>query len=65
MNKQNIQRALGEEKKFLTITEIARIMDLDRGTVRQLLKGLQYIPVGKKKLFLTADVAEVLYRRQI
>jgi len=64
MNKQNIEKVFGDKAKFLSITEIAEIMNLDRGTVRQILHGVSFIPVGKKKLYLTTDVAEVLYRRK-
>lgn len=65
MNKQNIERAIGQGKQFLSITEIADRIGIDRGTVRAILKGVPYQPFGKKKLYAVADVAEVLYRRQI
>lgn len=65
MNKQDLTRAFGRHGEFLTITEIAGIMNIDRGTVRAILKGVPYQPFGKKKLYAVADVAEVLYRRQV
>lgn len=65
MNRQNIERAIGKHGEFLCINEIAEIMNIDRGTVRQILRGVPYIPIGKKKLYAVADVAEVLYRRVI
>lgn len=65
MNKQDLTRTFGRHKEFLCINEIAEIIGIDRGTVRQILNGVPYIPVGKKKLYAVADVAEVLYRRQI
>lgn len=65
MNKQNLERAIGKHGEFLCINDIAEIMSIDRGTVRQILKGVPYIPIGKKKLYAVADVAEVLYRRQV
>lgn len=65
MNKQNIERAIGQGKQFLTITEIAGIMNIDRGTVRAILKGVPYQPIGRRKLYAVSDVAEVLYRRQV
>lgn len=64
MDKQNITRTFRKHGEFLCINEISDIMNLDRGTVRQILNGVPYIPVGKKKLYAVADVAEVLYRRQ-
>ena len=65
MNKQSIERAFGKHGEFLSVTEIAEIMKIDRGTVRGILQGVPYIPIGKKKLYAITDVAEVLYRRQI
>lgn len=65
MNKQDLTRTFGKHGEFLCINEIAEIMNIDRGTVRQLLSGVSYIPLGKKKLYHIKDVAEVLYRRQI
>ncbi len=65
MNKQDLARTFGKHGEFLCISEIAEIMNIDRGTVRQLLSGVSYIPLGKKKLYHIKDVAEVLYRRQI
>lgn len=65
MNKQGIERAIGQGKQFLSVTEIANIIGIDRGTARQILQGVPYQPFGKKKLYAVADVAEVLYRRQI
>lgn len=65
MNKQGIERAIGQGKAFLSVTEIANIIGIDRGTARQILQGVPYQPFGKKKLYAVADVAEVLYRRQL
>ena len=65
MNKQGIERAIGQGKQFLSVTEIADRIGIDRGTARAILKGVPYQPFGKKKLYAVADVAEVLYRRQI
>lgn len=65
MNKQNIERAIGQGKQFLSVTEIADRIGIDRGTARAILKGVPYQPFGKKKLYAVADVAEVLYRRQL
>ena len=65
MSKQTIERAFGRHGEFLCISQIAEIMNIDRGTARQILRGVPYIPVGKKKLYTVGDVAEVLYRRQL
>lgn len=65
MNKQNIERAIGQGKQFLSITEIADRIGIDRGTARAILKGVPYQPIGRRKLYAVSDVAEVLYRRQI
>lgn len=65
MNKQDLQRTFGKHGEFLSVTQIAGIIGIDRGTVRAILKGVPYQPFGKKKLYAVADVAEVLYRRQL
>lgn len=65
MNKQDLTRTFGKHGEFLCINEIAEIMNIDRGTVRQLLRGVPYIPIGKKKMYSVGDIAEVLYRRRI
>lgn len=65
MNKQSIERALGENGKFLCVNQVAEILGVDRGTVRQILRGVPYQPFGKKKMYFIGDLAEVLYRRQI
>lgn len=65
MNKQDLTRAFGKHGEFLSVTEIANIIGIDRGTTRQILQGVPYIPIGRKKLYAITDVAEVLYRRQI
>lgn len=65
MNKQGIERAIGQGKQFLSVTEIADRIGIDRGTARQILQGVPYQPFGKKKLYAVVDVAEVLYRRQL
>jgi len=65
MNKQDLTRAFGRHGEFLTITEIAGIMNIDRGTVRGLLNGVSYIPLGRKKLYHISDIAEVIWSRRI
>lgn len=65
MNKQDLTRSFGRHGEFLCINEIAEIMNVDRGTVRQLLSGVSYIPLGKKKLYHIADVAERIWERRI
>ena len=63
MNKQDLTRAFGKHGEFLTITEIAGIMNIDRGTVRGLLNGVSYIPLGRKKLYHASDVATAIAER--
>ena len=64
MNKQDLTRSIGRNGEFLCINDIAEIMNIDRGTVRQLLNGVPYIPLGKKKLYHIADVAERIWERR-
>ena len=65
MNKQDLTRTFGRHGDFLTITQIAEIMNLDRGTVRGLLDGVPFTPVGRKKLYHVADVAERIWERRV
>lgn len=65
MNKQDLTRAFGRYGEFLSITDIAEIMKIDRGTVRGLMDGVPYVPIGRKKLYHIADIAEVIWSRRI
>lgn len=65
MNKQDLTRAFGKHGEFLSITDIAEIMKIDRGTVRGLMDGIPYVPIGRKKLYHIADIAEVIWSRRI
>lgn len=65
MDKQNIKRTFSKHGDFMTVTQIAEAMNLDRGTVRGLLNGVAYIPVGRKKLYHVADVTECLWARRV
>lgn len=56
---------LEKHGEYLCINDVARILGADRGTIRLWLKDVPYLPLGKKKLYAIADLAEVLYRRQI
>lgn len=63
MNRQDIEKTLGRQGDLLTITQIADAMNLDRGTVRRMLFGINYLPCGRKKLFHIKDVSERLIER--
>lgn len=62
MNKQELRRSLDryEKSDFLSMYQIADVLNLDRGTVRRMMHGVSFIPVGRKKLFYKADIAERL-----
>ena len=61
MTKQEVKASLAKHgKEFLSLGEIAEILGIDRGTARQWLNGVSYLPCGRKKLFYAGDVAERL-----
>ena len=55
MDRQTLKRTLESHGSFLTVTQIADILGIDRGTARGLLSGLEYVPLGRKKLYLATD----------
>ena len=64
MNKQQVKRSLEQKGEFLSLTDIAEVIGIDRGTARAWMYGVPYLPVGRKKLFHTADVAERIMEKQ-
>lgn len=58
MNKQEMIRSMKSQYgDFLSMNEVASYLRIDRGTARQLLYGVPYLPMGRKKLFSASDVA--------
>ena len=65
MTKQDVTRALQKYGNFLSVTDTANALGVKRDTARTLfLDGLDYITVGRKKLYLASDVAEAICRRR-
>lgn len=61
MNKQEMRASLAKHgKDFLGLYEIAEILGIDRGTARQWMRGVSYLPCGRKKLYHINDVSERL-----
>ena len=60
MNKQDVRRSFERHGNFLSVTQVAECMGVDRGTARQMLVGLSYIPCGRKKLYHINDISERL-----
>lgn len=46
------------------VGEVAEYLRIDRGTARNLLVGLPFLPVGRKKLFSVVDVATRIKERE-
>lgn len=65
MDKQTLKRQLQQTagKEFLNVTEVARAIGIGRATARELLRGLDYVSMGKNKLYFIPDVAERLIER--
>ena len=64
MDRQTIKRTFEKHGEFLTVTQVAEVLGIDRGTARGLLYGLEYLPVGRKKLYFSGDVASRLMERK-
>lgn len=64
MDKQQIIRSIVTQYgEFLTLTEVASFLRIDRGTARQLMNGMPYLPLGRKKLYNATDVAQRIRER--
>lgn len=66
MDKQTLKRQLQQTagKEFVNVTEIAKIVGVGRNTAREMLRGVDYVAVGKSKLYFVPDVAEVLMEKR-
>lgn len=65
MDKQQIVRNMTSRYgDFVTVNETAQYLRVDRGTARGLLNGLPYLPIGRKKLFNVADVAQRIKEKE-
>lgn len=54
------------DRPLVCVSEIAQRIGIDRGTARELIAGLEFIPIGKKKLYSAEDVtARLMERRKI
>lgn len=61
MTKSELRRSLEKSgKDFLGLYEIAEVIGVNRGTVRQWMHGVSFIPVGRKKLYHINDITERL-----
>lgn len=64
MDKQQIIRSIvSEYGEFVSLTEVASFLRIDRGTARQLMNGVPYLGLGRKKLFNASDVAQRIKER--
>lgn len=60
MTKHELRRSFERHGDFLNVSQVAECMGIDRGTARQMLAGLSYIPCGRKKLYHVDDISERL-----
>ena len=63
MTKQQIRKSLERYGDFLNINQVSEFIGVHRGTARQMLCGLDYIPNGKEKLYYKDDIADAIYRK--
>ena len=60
MNKQELTKTFSKYGDFVSVNDVADCMRIDRGTARQFLFGLDFIPCGRKKLYHISDIAQRL-----
>lgn len=67
MTKQDVLRSLREHSgsDFLSVSETAKALGLKRDTVRtKILNGLDYVNMGRKKMYLASDIAQAVIDRK-
>ena len=57
MERQAIRRTLEKYGDFLNVSQVAECLGIERKTARtKYLRGLEYIPNGKEKLYHKEDI---------
>lgn len=67
MDKQTLVRDMKKEVgNFPTTSDLARYMGKSRVSIRELVKGLEYLPDGRAKKYFVGDVADrILQQRAV
>ena len=65
MTKQDVLRVLKQHGDFLSVSDTAKALGIKRDTVRtQILNDLEYIKLGRKKMYLASDIAQAVIERK-
>lgn len=64
MTTKELERKLSTDGMFLSITELSAKLNTSRDSARELLKGLEYVEVGRSKRFFAGDVAKRIMERR-
>ena len=65
MTKQDVLRVLKQHGDFLSVSDTAKALGIKRDTVRtQILNDLEYIKLGRKKMYLASDIAQAVRERK-
>lgn len=65
MTKQDVLRVLKQHGDFLSVSDTAKALGIKRDTVRtQILNDLEYIKLGRKKMYLASDIAQAVMERK-
>lgn len=51
-------REVATNKAAICVNEIAELLGIDRDTASGLVKGLSYLPIGRKRMYLITDVTK-------
>lgn len=63
--KKHLSRDLnGNERVLLNINEAARLLSMSVNTLKPMLVGFDYLPVGREKRYFVDDIAEAVVSRK-
>lgn len=69
MNKTVLQKQLsrsidGQERVLMGLNEAARLLNMSVNTLKPMLVGVDYLPVGREKRYFVGDIAEAIASRK-
>lgn len=69
MNRTDLRKHLsrdinGNERVLINQREAAKLLGMSVNTLKPMLKGVDYLPVGKEKRYFVGDIADVIISRK-
>nr|DAH15658.1 MAG TPA: putative excisionase [Caudoviricetes sp.] len=63
--KKQLSRDLeGNERLLLNIKDAAKLLNMSVNTLKPMLVGVDYMPVGREKRYFIGDIADVIVSRK-